>query len=212
MPSSLASDQYSLGVVILAAGRSRRMGRPKLLLPWRETSVLGHLLARWRELQPCQLTVVNAKADFMLDAELDRLAFPTADRIENPTPDLGMFSSIQCAARWAGWKQGLTHWALVLGDQPHLARATLEAVTRWSALHPSLVCQPTFASHRRHPVLLPCSIFLSAANSTASTLKDFLAPAPATYCPVDDPGLELDLDCPEDYATALRLYSTDRLR
>ena len=30
--------------IILAAGRSRRMGQPKMLLPWGETTVLGHVI------------------------------------------------------------------------------------------------------------------------------------------------------------------------
>src|SRR5438874_1514761 len=38
------------GVIILAAGRSRRMGRPKMLLPWGNTTVLGHLVAQWQAL------------------------------------------------------------------------------------------------------------------------------------------------------------------
>ena len=39
-----------LGVVILGAGASARMGEPKLLLPWRGTTVIGHLISQWREL------------------------------------------------------------------------------------------------------------------------------------------------------------------
>src|SRR6267143_6254739 len=108
------------GVIILAAGASSRMGKPKLLLPWGKTSVIGHLIGQWRELGAEQIAVVTAAGDHALGEELDRLAFPTAARIENPAPELGMFSSIQCAARRPGWKMSLTHWALALGDQPHL--------------------------------------------------------------------------------------------
>ena len=38
------------GVIILAAGASSRMGRPKMLLPWGATSVLGHLIGQWQTL------------------------------------------------------------------------------------------------------------------------------------------------------------------
>src|SRR5215470_6783259 len=98
MPVAFVSKDYSLAVVILAAGRSRRMGRPKLLLSWAGTSVLGHLVKRWRQLGPAQLAVVIARGDALLAAELDRLELPGTDRIENPSPDQGMFSSVQCAA------------------------------------------------------------------------------------------------------------------
>src|ERR1051326_7538368 len=110
----------SLGVVILAAGRSSRMGRPKLLLPWGESSVLGHLLRVWHSLNARQIGIVCAAHDTGIGAELDRLCFPESQRIANPNPDRGMFSSIQCAAAWRGWEEPLTHWAVVLGDQPHL--------------------------------------------------------------------------------------------
>lgn len=206
MTAPLAPAAYNLAVLILAAGQSRRMGRPKMLLPWHDTTVLGHLLARWQELYPAQLTVIAAAGDTLLTRELDRLGLPTADRIENPSPETGMFSSVQWAARWPGWKPGLTHWAVVLGDQPHLARETLESMLAWSRRHPAMVCQPTFQGHRRHPVLLPGAIFLKAAKSPAATLKEFLADVPASYCALGDAGLGLDLDTPADYDDALRRY------
>ena len=110
---------FFLGVVLLAAGRSTRMGKPKLLLPWGRTSVLGHLIKQWKALGAKQIAVVCAPDDGAMRVELDRLGFPVQDRIINPAPDRGMFSSIQCAAQWSGWQAALTHWAIVLGDQPH---------------------------------------------------------------------------------------------
>ena len=94
-----------LGVVILGAGASSRMGRPKLLLPWRDTTVIGAILRQWRELGAAQIAVVHRPDDAALAAELDRLDFPAHDRIENPQPERGMFSSIVCAANWPGWRR-----------------------------------------------------------------------------------------------------------
>ena len=48
------------GAVILAAGSSSRMGRPKLLLPWGATSVLGHQIQTWRSLSVGQIATVVA--------------------------------------------------------------------------------------------------------------------------------------------------------
>ena len=109
----------NLGVVILGAGASSRMGRPKLLLPWKDTTVIGHILRQWRELGARQIAVVHRPDDAPLAAELDRLGVPAHDRIENPTPELGMFSSIVCAANWSGWRTEISSWAIALGDQPH---------------------------------------------------------------------------------------------
>ena len=196
---------FSVGVVILAAGRSARMGKPKLLLPWLGTSVLGHLIQQWRALRAKQITVVCAPANRAIQAELDRLGFPAENRIYNPTPERGMFGSIQCAARWPGWQTALTHWAIVLGDQPHLQPQTLRRVLDFSAAQPAKVCQPARHGQGRHPVLLPQTQFRQLAGSTAATLKEFLAARPreVTFCEVDDPGLEVDIDRPEDYHKAL---------
>jgi len=203
------AGKFGLGVVILGAGASSRMGQCKLLLPWGSTSVIGHLIRQWRSLAADQIAVVLAAGDAALDAELDRLGFPPRDRIENPAPERGMFSSIRCAADWNGWKAGLTHWAVVLGDQPHLKLGTLRALLQFQRDHPDAICQPGFAGRARHPVLLPRRAFTELRHSRAETLKEFLhtTTVRAAQCPVDDPGLVLDLDRPEDYRKALRLFA-----
>ncbi len=169
--------------------------------------MLGHLIKQWRTLGAKQTSVVCAAADRDIQAELDRLGFAEKDRIINLSPERGMFSSIQCAAQWPGWQAALTHWAIVLGDQPHLRPQTLRQVLDFSAAHPAKVCQPACRGHGRHPVLLPRSMFRQLADTTATTLKEFLAAGSreAAFCEVDDPGMEMDIDRPEDYAKALDL-------
>jgi molybdenum cofactor cytidylyltransferase len=155
MPPQAA--QFCLGVAVLAAGAAARMGRPKLLLPWGTTSVLGHLVEQWRTLQAEQVTVVCAQDEPAIQAELDRLRFPRPDRLFNAHPERGMFSSIQCAAQWSGWKPALTHWTIVLGDQPHIRERTLRQLLAFAAAHPDKICQPARSGHRRHPLVLPVS-------------------------------------------------------
>src|SRR5580765_1537330 len=103
MPPTPSPAPLRIGVIILAAGASSRMGKPKLLLPWGSTSVLGHLVAQWQKVGADQIAVVAAAGDEVLRKELDRLAFPEQDRIRNPAPELGMFHSIQCASHRSGW-------------------------------------------------------------------------------------------------------------
>lgn len=191
----------SVGVVILGAGASSRMGRPKLLLPWHDTTVIGQILRQWRGPGAAQIAVVHRPKDTALAAELDRLDFSTVDRIENPMPERGMFSSIVCAANWPGWKAEIASWAIVLGDQPHLRAATLRQVLEFAAQHPDAICQPEFAGHTRHPVILPRAGFAALKGSRAETLKDFLklVSLPRVQCSVADRGVSLDMDTPEDY-------------
>ena len=195
----------SLAVVLLAAGKARRMGSPKLLLPWGDTSILGHIIRQWQELGAVQIAVVLAKPGLNLDPELDRLAFPATNRIPNPEPEKGMFGSIQCAARWPGWIGSVTHWAVVLGDQPHLQSATLRGLLDCVAENPARVCQPVRGSRRRHPVVLPKALFGELKSTRAQTLGDFIARCGQAGFACDDPGLEHDIDTPQDYQKALAM-------
>jgi len=209
MPAPTANATLSFGTIILAAGRSQRMGRPKLLLPWGPTSVLGHLLAQWQKLGAEQIAIVRAQDDHALQAELDRLACPIAEPILNPAPEQGMFSSLQCASRWPGWKADLTHFVVALGDQPHLSPETLAVILNFSAAHPDRICQPRHDGHRRHPVLLPRWALQDLARSTTQDFRQFLDSASqgsSEYCELKDPALMLDLDSPGDYEKALTLY------
>src|ERR1051326_3753790 len=72
--ATLAHIDFAFGTIILAAGRSSRMGQPKLLLPWRDTSILKHLLSQWQGVGSAQIVVVHAGEPDLL-AELDRWKF-----------------------------------------------------------------------------------------------------------------------------------------
>ena len=182
------------------------MGSQKMLLPWRDTTVVGHLIRVWKELAAAQVAVVCDPNNSGLAAGLDRLQFPAAERIMNPDACQGMFSSIQCAARWSGWRTSVTHLAVVLGDQPHLRTATLRALLDFSARHPGKICQPARQGRPRHPVVLPRTAWAAISNCKETNLKEFLASRAAEVAMIEleDEGLDLDLDYPEDYQKALR--------
>ncbi len=199
----------ALGVIILGAGASSRMGRPKLLLPWGKTTIIGHLLEQWRRLGAAHIAVVCRPGDRELNAELDRLGFRPQDRIENPQPERGMFSSILCAANWNGWKEGLAAWAIVLGDQPHLRPDTLRSLLAFHREHAEAICQPVYDGRARHPVWLPRRALEELKDSPEKTLKDFLkrTSCPSVKCSIGDSGLALDLDRLEDYEKAVKSHS-----
>lgn len=205
----MQTQDYKFGVVILAAGASRRMGQPKLLLPWGRTSVVGHLLRKWTELGASQIAVVCAADAGPLAAELNRVGHPSENRIVNPAPEKGMFSSIQCAAKWKAWDPKLTHWIITLGDQPHLKTETLQTLVDFAARNPEKICQPMRGERRKHPVVLPRKFFHELQNSTAGHLKIFLLEHAASLSGFDssDAGLDLDMDTPEDYERVKALAS-----
>lgn len=183
------------------------MGRPKLLLPWGDGTVLGHLLELGGRLRADQIVVVHASGARELESALDGLNFPSASRVVNPDPDSDMRQSIRCAAQRPGWHSALTHWAIALGDQPHLEWATWAAVQSRAAAQPELICQPAYQGKPKHPVFLPRAEFRRLAENTGGTMKDFLRERAALVSLVElaDPGLDLDLDTPADYERALKM-------
>ncbi len=193
------------GVIVLAAGQSRRMGQVKLLLPWGRTSILGRQVELWKQLPAGQITVVGAKGDTTVQAELDRLGFPESNRILNHWPESGMLGSIRCAANWSGWEAGLTHWVIALGDQPHLRPETLQRLLDFVATSPSKVCQPLYMGRLRHPVVLPRPILQQLGEIRTGTLKTFLTEISGQVagCEINDEGLGFDIDTPADYQRAL---------
>jgi molybdenum cofactor cytidylyltransferase len=196
---------FALGVIILAAGRSDRMGRPKLLLRWGETTIIGHLIHQWRSLGASSIRVVIAQGNEAVTRELDRLGVPAADRIVNPEPEQGMFSSIQCAAREVTRAGSETHFTVVLGDQPQLRLATLRHLVEFAAGSTTEVCQPSRLGRPKHPVVLSRTSFENLAQSPLNTLKDAISSLPVSLCECEDPGLEADIDTPGDYERARRL-------
>ncbi len=195
------SEKISLGVVILGAGASSRMGQPKLLLPWEETTIIGHLISQWQHLGAKQIAIVVRPNDAALFEELKRLNFPRQNCVENPQPESGMFSSIICAANWSGWDNEISHFAIALGDQPHLQMKTLQTLLKFVTQHPASICQPVCGGKTGHPVILPREILDELQRTQAETLKDFLKrfSGLCVQCVIKDLGVTLDLDTPEDY-------------
>ena len=200
------------GVVILGAGASRRMGRPKLTLPWNDSVIVDHLITEWRKLGAAQIAIVVSADNARLLDTLDRIALCQSQRIANPDPDRGMFSSIQCAAHWSGWEPGLTHMVVTLGDQPHLKESTLERLVNAGSKLPSHVCQPAIQGRPKHPVLLPWADFEELQTSRQPTFAHFLQERQNRrhLVDTDDPGLKLDIDTPDDYRQALKLSGQDK--
>jgi molybdenum cofactor cytidylyltransferase len=184
------------------------MGQPKLLLPWGPTTVLGHLLQQWSRIKAAQIAVVSAKEANAMQGELDRLSVTQANRIFNAAPDRGMFSSIQCAANWAGWKSELTHFVIALGDQPQLRESTLQGLAAFAEANPNRICQPSRNGRRRHPVLMPKPFFFELGKTSAPDLKSFLEVRGGELAgfECDDSGLDSDLDTPADYERLRQLH------
>ena len=182
------------------------MGRPKLLLAWNGTSILGDLLQRWRALCPQQCALVLAPNDGAMVEELEALHADQIFRIVNPKPAEGMFSSIRAAASWSGWSPAISHWVVTLGDQPLVRMETLQQLLTEGEKRAEWICQPARNGRPRHPVLLPSAHFRDLAAAREENFKQFLAARDSSRHVFEsgDAGLDVDLDFPADYDQARR--------
>ena len=199
---ALKEAPFAFGVLIPAAGASTRMGRCKLLLPWGEKTILIHLLDQWRHAGAAQIAPVIDPSNQILREALADAGFSRSDWIENSSPQLGMFSSLREASRWTGWLPTLSHFAICLGDQPHIQFSTLHLLLDAARKNPTRICQPALNGRAGHPIVLPANNFRELAQRNVSDLRAYvrLHEALRLRLPVEDPGVSNDLNTPEDYA------------
>jgi len=183
--------------LILAAGRSRRMGSAKLVLPWREGTVIGAVVAALRGGGVGRvLVVVGADREAIEVA----LAGSGVEFVENPrTTDGEMLGSIQVGLQAMGDEAAAA--LLTPGDLPAIQPATVRAlIEAWRASEDAL-CVPVYGARRGHPVLLPRRTWPQVmALGPAESLRSYLRLHAPELRPVDvpDPGIHADIDSPED--------------
>jgi guanine deaminase len=143
----------------------------------------------------------NGRFEINVDA-LNDSEFSCDAWIENSFPERGMFSSLEEASRWKGWRSGLTHWIIALGDQPQIEISTLRLLLNASQQNPTQICQPVFCNFAAHSLILPKHHFFELAESYAEDLRTFVRNHEQLRLriPVNDPSVTADLDTQEEYA------------
>lgn len=184
--------------IILAAGRSRRMGeRNKLLLHVGGCPVLLHVLQAFAEAPVKEIIVVTGAQHERVAALVDRQDDVRA--VHNPDFSSGMASSIRrgiCAAapKAAGY-------ALCPGDLPLLSPHTVDRLCRAFASQtaPRIVA-PTNDGQQGHPVIFGASFreaLLDLEGDRGARGLLHSNEAPLTRVSVRDDGILRDVDTPE---------------
>ncbi len=191
------SEPARVTALVLAAGASSRMGRPKPLLPILGRPLLTRVLETVRSIDPAETVVV-------LGAEADRVRAGVDLRgttvVVNPEFGEGMGSSIRRGAAAAASTGPLL---VVLGDQPFVEAATLEALIQRHASGHAKILIPTFEGVRGNPVLLDRALIPELGSLRGDLGCRALFPghsADLVEVPVTDPGILIDVDTPEELA------------
>jgi nicotine blue oxidoreductase len=159
--------------VVLAAGASRRFGRPKQAL------LLEPVLERVRRSSVPETLVVLGAHDVP----------SSAPAIHCPDWELGRGASLRCGLRALGPRVAAA--VVVLGDGPNLAPQAIDRVVEVWRESGAEVVAATYGGNRGHPVLLTRAVWERIPDQGARSL-------PALLVPCDDLGPPGDVDVPED--------------
>jgi molybdenum cofactor cytidylyltransferase len=140
--------------IVLAAGLSRRMGRPKLLLELKGRPVIRHAVERViaAGIHPV-LVVTGAEHDALARA----LAGLEVQLAVNPTPESGQASSVGVGV--SALPEGTDAVLIALGDQPGVPPEVIPALIEALKQPGKAIAVPRYADGLGNPVLFASSVF-----------------------------------------------------
>ena len=173
-----------VGCIVLAAGSSKRLGRPKALVMVGEGTLVGWVVGRLRG-QGLEPVVVTSEEIFEYVLES-----ADCDVVCNPDPDLGRTGTVQLGIRRIGLEPG-RRFLIVPVDRPGFSSNTLS-----SLLTSKNTACPSMEGRGGHPILLSEDDAARVLDAVPSEpLRSLVVPA---RIEVSDPFLHLNVDLPSD--------------
>ena len=190
--------------VVLAAGKSERMGTNKLLLEVGGRTILDRLLDA--------LDASTVEEVFVVLGHRPKELRPTVEAhralaILNPDYEEGMTSSFK-----AGLRMVLADAVfLILGDQMGLDMGLLERMTETMASHPdTLIVSPVYEGRRGHPVLFGRALFEEILGlGEGETLRQIVDRHEDAHKLIEDGfWCTVDFDTPEEFERVRERFET----
>ena len=193
------SEQGGVGAIVLAAGSSSRMGRPKQTLQYRGESLLRRAALNALGAR-CRPVIVVTGAN----AELSRRELEGLEVLEvfNPLWQTGMASSIGAGVEALISADPASDAAvLLLCDQPHVAADLISRLVDAYRTTGSPIVASAYGADFGAPALFAKALFaeltqLEGAAGAKQVIKRHAAAA--HFLPF--PGGEVDVDTPDDYS------------
>ena len=178
--------------LVLGAGGSKRLGRPKQTLPFRNGTLLGHVVGVARECGFDQLFVAIGGA---ADEVREQVDLGGAEVVVNDAYGEGCSSSI--AAALGAVDERCEVLVLMLGDQPGVEPETVSALVAGRGDAPLAVCR--YDDGRGHPIAFARSMFGALADLHGDKGVWRLVDRGAHDVPIHGP-IPRDVDTLDDYA------------
>jgi molybdenum cofactor cytidylyltransferase len=191
-----------VAAIILAAGESRRMGRPKQTLPFGGSTILGNVVAALQVSRVRQITVVLG---YHAAETRGALAGSDVSTTVNPAPERGMLSSAQWGL--SQLSKDFDAYLFALGDQPHITRDVVDRLIEVVARSDRGIILPAYQGKRGHPLLVDAGYRDEILNlPLTGGLNQLLDAHPddILLVPVETATIHEDIDTPEDYERATR--------
>jgi molybdenum cofactor cytidylyltransferase len=188
-----------IAAVVLSAGESSRMGRPKALLPIEGETFIGRIVAALKRTQAGKIVVVLGHNAEQLAAAIRPLG---VEILVNPDYKLGQLSSLQVAVRSLQSQLDCEGMLLHLVDHPYIDSTLVDRIIeRFHETQKDIVV-PRCHGKRGHPVLFSRRLFaeLLAAPMDQGAKAVVNAHANETLeIETEEEGIALDIDTPELY-------------
>ena len=188
--------------IILAAGKSSRMGKMKLLLDVHGKPMLGHVVESALRSALDQVIVVLGNE---YERILESIDFKIATVVFNPDFLKGQSTSLKAGIAAVG--QNCDAALFLLGDMPLVDSGVIDAVLQKRKATRASIVVPVFGGKRGNPVLLARSLFPMVlalegdigAREILTAHEDLIETVA-----VEHDGILLDVDTWEDYLSRFK--------
>jgi len=188
-----------ISAIVLAAGLSTRMGKPKLILPWGKTTIIGqvvHVL-----LGAGIIDIVIVTGAYKREVE-DAISQYPVRFVHNPNAiSEEMTTSLQKGLE--AINDDTDAIMIVLGDQPQIELKVIEKLIDTYCQSDHKLVFPSYQQRRGHPWIVDRSLWSEILLlSRSDTLRDFVRyhGNEINYVLVDRDSILRDIDTPEEYS------------
>lgn len=190
--------------VVLSAGESSRMGRPKALLPIDGQTFIERIVAALKQAKVGKIIVILGHNARELQSKISHLP---VEILINTDYKLGQLSSLQLAVRYLQPDIECDGMLVHLVDHPYLAPALVEAMIRRFYETKKRIIVPKFHGKRGHPVIFSNALFdeiLSAPMEEGAKAVVNAHRAETLEIETEEEGIAVDIDTPELYQQHVR--------
>ncbi len=200
-----------LSSIVLLAGNSTRMGRPKQHIELAGMSFLQHvagkLLLCRKHLQ--KMVFVGQAGDNVSQALVKDI---DSTWVENPRPEDGPLSSIRLALGILDPDSALILWPV---DHPMIAASTLAKLIDSWQMQPEMITVPSDGQRRGHPGIYPAwcrPLFFEVDPARGARQIMQMHPQRIVHMVTDDPWITRNLNTPEMLAEAADCFNRSEVK